>query len=193
MTSFNSFTLYYLNLRARTEALSMILSYGNISYANEVVSFADWGDTKKAREICPFGQLPAIKLPDGKVICESHALIRYAAKLAGVYPSDIVECAEADMLLECSEDLVVINPVFNFYPIDGPDFSNKKGMHPQSNLFKSSLLKLVYIGHSGILHKISGSPSLSCENTQRQAILRWLDSTFRRFCSIPCDRFGIGS
>eukprot|EP01037_Dinobryon_pediforme_P019745 gene19745-20216_t len=30
------------------------------------------------------------------------------------------------MLLECSEDLVVINPVFNFYPIDGPDFSNKK-------------------------------------------------------------------
>jgi glutathione S-transferase len=54
--------------------------------------------------------------PDGQVIAESGAIARYAAKLAGVFPSDFRKAAEADMIYELANDMNLINPVLNWFP-----------------------------------------------------------------------------
>ena len=122
-------TLYYIPVRARAEHIRMILAFGNVDYNNTVVSMSDWSACKEEKEICPFGQLPSIRLANGKVIAQSAAIVRYVAKLAGLYPSNPEDCAEADMLLELSQEMNAINPLLNFYPVNSEIFSNKHGSH----------------------------------------------------------------
>ncbi len=112
-----SLTLYYLPLRARAEQIRMILNHGNIDYENIVISPSDWPQHKASLDICPFGQLPTVKLPSGEVIAQSGAIVRFVAKLAGVYPSDFVEAARADMIFELSQEMNVICPILNFWPM----------------------------------------------------------------------------
>lgn len=113
-----SFTLYYLPLRARAEAIRMILTHGDVSYENVVIPAADWPDFKATREICPFGQLPTIKLPSGEIIAQSGAIIRFVAKMTNLYPADPVEAARADMIFELAQEMNVINPILNFWPMN---------------------------------------------------------------------------
>jgi len=103
----------------------MILSYGNVDYKNIIISLSDWAALNDKLEISPFGQLPSIKLTNGTVIAQTAAIVRYVAKLAGLYPSNPEECAEADMLLELAQDMNVINPLLNYYPVVSEDFKRK--------------------------------------------------------------------
>lgn len=109
-------TLYYLPLRARAEPIRMVLAYGNIAYDNVLVDFPNWPDMKMDATSCPFGQLPVMKLPTGTNIAQSGAILRYVAKLAGVYPSDPERAAVADMVQELCLDMNPINPILNFFP-----------------------------------------------------------------------------
>jgi glutathione S-transferase len=50
------------------------------------------------------------------MICQSGAIVHYCAKLAGIYPSDIDEAAQADMLVELCQDMHLANWLVSFYP-----------------------------------------------------------------------------
>ena len=118
-------TSYYLPLRARAEAHRMMLSYGNVPHEIVNVSFPEWGAMKASRELCPFGQLPSIKLENGTVIAQSGAITRYVAKLANLYPSDPALCAESDMVYELAQEMNLISPIVNFFDKDSEDFKLK--------------------------------------------------------------------
>mmetsp|Transcript_20783 Transcript_20783/g.34808 ORF Transcript_20783/g.34808 Transcript_20783/m.34808 type:complete len:219 (-) Transcript_20783:190-846(-) len=111
-----AFKLYYLPMRARAEPIRMILHCGGIEYEDVTIPFQSWQDYKTGMEICPFGQLPSIQFPTGEVIAQSGSIIRYAAKLAHIYPEDPLEAARADMIYELAQDMNVINAIVNFWP-----------------------------------------------------------------------------
>jgi glutathione S-transferase len=50
------------------------------------------------------------------MICQSGAIVHYCAKLAGIFPSDIDEAAQADMILELCQDMHLANRLVSFYP-----------------------------------------------------------------------------
>ncbi len=112
-----SFTLYYLPLRARAEQIRMILSYGNVQYNNVIIPVSEWPQHKASLDICPFGQLPSIQFPSGEIIAQSGAIVRFVAKLAGLYPSDFLLAARADMVFELAQEMNVICPILNFWPM----------------------------------------------------------------------------
>jgi prostaglandin-H2 D-isomerase / glutathione transferase len=112
-----SFSLYYLPLRARAEPIRLTLAYGEVRYEDVTVSVQDWSTLKHDRAVAPFGQLPVIRLESGEVIAQSGAIIRLAAKLAGIYPENPVEAARADMIYEFAQELNMVNPILNFWPI----------------------------------------------------------------------------
>lgn len=118
-------TLYYLPLRARMESTRLILAYGDVTYEYNEVSFAEWGEAKPKNEICNFNQLPSIKTEKGTVISQSGAIVRYAAKLAGVFPADIDECAVADMILELTQEMNLINPIQCYFTIGSEIYKEK--------------------------------------------------------------------
>ena len=125
-------TSYYLPVRARAEAHRMMLSYSNVPHEIVTVSLSDWGATKAAREICPFGQLPSLKMENGTMIAETGTITRYCAKLAGLYPSDPAAAAEADMIYELAQeqDVHVINPLVNgMWAKDSEDFKKNYAKH----------------------------------------------------------------
>ena len=112
-----SLTLYYLPLRSRLEFTRMILEHGNIPYEYVELTFAEWSVAKEKNEICHFNQLPSLKTQKGTIISQSGAIVRYVAKLAGCYPADIDTAAEADMILELTQEMNLINPIQCYYTI----------------------------------------------------------------------------
>ena len=117
--------LYYFPLRARAEPIRMMLAHAGMPYEDEIIIFDEWPAIKEAREICPFGQLPTLKLPDGHVLPQCQAIALYVAKQADLYPSDLVEAAKADALFALSQDLNLVNPLVNFFHCESDDWKLK--------------------------------------------------------------------
>eukprot|EP01035_Chromulina_nebulosa_P038903 gene38903-52542_t len=133
-------TLYYLNIRARGEIPRFILKYGNIDYVDVAIPINDWPQYKYDDNICHFGNVPSITLNDGKVISQSAAIVHYCAKLAGIYPIDPIEAAEADMVFELAQEIIDINPLLNAVTYDSESYHTR-----YDNYFKTLPSKLVAV------------------------------------------------
>lgn len=85
-----------------------------VPFEDETITF----DEFKARrgeqgysDTIPSGSLPVLTLPSGKVICQSGAILRYAAKLAKLYPTDNDEEALLiDEIVETCADIASSAP-----------------------------------------------------------------------------------
>ncbi|KAL3668101.1 hypothetical protein V7S43_006965 [Phytophthora oleae] len=77
----------------------MLFSYGGVKFVDERVQFPDFPALKPT---LPFGQLPNLEV-DGNIFAQSMAITRYAAKLAGLYPSDALDALKVDTF-SCSLD-----------------------------------------------------------------------------------------
>ena len=70
----------------------MCLGAAGIEFENKV--FADFADFRAQRDTpagaiaMPLGQVPVLTLPDGTIVCQSGAHMRYAGRKAGMYPRD---------------------------------------------------------------------------------------------------------
>ena len=97
--------LEYLPFRAMAETTRFMLRYGKIPYVDHVV----WGRTFAARRSAghyAFDKVPVIHVAERPAIPQSGTMARFAAKLAGCYPSGELEicrkysalCEKADLL-----------------------------------------------------------------------------------------------
>ncbi|EGZ23679.1 hypothetical protein PHYSODRAFT_353859 [Phytophthora sojae] len=89
--------LTYFDGKGRAELPRLIFNYGGVAFTDDRISHADFGALKPT---LPFGQVPILEV-DGVVYAQSMAIARYAAKIAGLYPSNAVEALKADMF-SCS-------------------------------------------------------------------------------------------
>lgn len=109
----------YLPFRAMAETTRFCLRHGGIRYVDHVVwgrSFAE----RRAAGCYPFGKVPVIHLNERPAIAQSGTMARLAAKMAGIYPSDPIACAESDAVFELAQEMCTINPLINCYT--GSDF-----------------------------------------------------------------------
>lgn len=94
--------LLYLPLRARGEALRMLLCHTKIPYVNKVIPFAEWPAMKPS---VPNNQLPQLELGnDGLLLPQSMDIALHIARIAGppVLPNDE---ADAESALDCWREL----------------------------------------------------------------------------------------
>ncbi|RLN98810.1 hypothetical protein BBJ28_00018997 [Nothophytophthora sp. Chile5] len=89
----HSIKLTYFDEKGRGELSRLLFAYGGVPFVDERVSHADFPALKPK---LPFGLLPVLEV-DGTVYAQSMAIARYAAKIAGLYPSDPVEALKANM------------------------------------------------------------------------------------------------
>ena len=70
-----------------------------------------WGAVKNNY---PNGQVPALETPEGKVLSQSQAIVRYLGRKYGYYPQDQVQAYECDNLTELYADVIskLYMPVF---------------------------------------------------------------------------------
>ncbi|RLN98812.1 hypothetical protein BBJ28_00018995 [Nothophytophthora sp. Chile5] len=96
-----SVKLTYFDGKGRAELSRLLFAYGGVPFVDERVPHADFPALKQK---LPLGQLPVVEV-DGTVYAQSMAIARYAAKIAGLYPSDPVEALKADMFSCTLSDL----------------------------------------------------------------------------------------
>mmetsp|Transcript_10457 Transcript_10457/g.8060 ORF Transcript_10457/g.8060 Transcript_10457/m.8060 type:complete len:210 (-) Transcript_10457:155-784(-) len=114
--------LTYFTVRARAEALRMILAHGKVEYEFVSTGGAAYGKAKSEGAF-PFDQLPVMDI-DGERLGQSGALSRYCAKLAGLYPSDPLAALRADEIFEMGQEMSEMNPIVNIFT--GELFETKK-------------------------------------------------------------------
>jgi len=94
-------TFLYWKLCARAQTPMLMLHAAEVSYVWDDATANTWPEPKAEQ---PFGQLPVLLHGDRR-IAQSGTITRYCAKLAGLWPEDIDEQVEADMLIEHCNDI----------------------------------------------------------------------------------------
>jgi len=98
-------SLLYFNGHGRAWAIRACFKIAGVSVPDE---FYTWPElqAQKGSEKFPLGQMPTLQLDDGTYVAQSGAITRYAAKLAGLYPSDPLHALLVDEVIEtCNEAL----------------------------------------------------------------------------------------
>ncbi|MBR7801435.1 glutathione S-transferase [Undibacterium fentianense] len=82
----------------RAEPVRLALAIGGVPFEDHRFSYPEFAEVRKNT---PFGQVPVLEV-DGEQITQCDAMLRYAGKLAGLYPSDALQA------LVCDEVMFVI-------------------------------------------------------------------------------------
>lgn len=90
--------------QGRAEPIRLAFHIGGIDFEDERISREAFQAAKTAGEY-PFGQLPVMVI-DGQTIAQSQGLLRYAGKLAGLYPSDAKQALLVDEMVGAVEDVI---------------------------------------------------------------------------------------
>jgi glutathione S-transferase len=102
----SSHEVMYFDGAGRAEAIRILLHAGGVPFTDTRFKGADWPTIKPTT---PLGSVPVLKI-DGTMHCQSVALMRYAAKLAGFYPEDPLEALAVDEIVDSVNELMGLAP-----------------------------------------------------------------------------------
>jgi len=94
--------LNYFPIAGRGDCIRFALHVGGIPFEDNRINFPDWPAYKPNT---PFGGIPTLDI-DGVTYGQSTALLRYAGRLAHLYPSDPLAALKVDEIMDAVEDLV---------------------------------------------------------------------------------------
>ena len=107
MTTPTTLTFWYFPFAGRGAAIRDAFRIGKVAFADEKID-PDTFKRKKAAGELPFGSLPVLVIEDerGKrLVSQSNAILRYAGKLGGLYPTaDHLTALRIDEMLDAAED-----------------------------------------------------------------------------------------
>lgn len=101
-----SVKLTYFDGPGYAEAIRLTLTIGGIEFEDERLTHDQFKDAKEAGKV-PFLSLPTLTV-DGEVYAESNALLRYAAKLGGLYPTSDKAAMKVDMASDGMDSLIAL-------------------------------------------------------------------------------------
>ena len=108
MNTFTSLRLRYLEFPGRAQAIRDTLQIGHIDFVDEHLSYDQFRDCRATGEF-PFGGIPVlvIETSAGKqCVAQSNAILRFAGRLAGLYPvDDLLQALKVDEALGVGEDI----------------------------------------------------------------------------------------
>lgn len=95
-------TLTYFDVHGgRGEPVRLALHLGGIAFEDKRFGFAAFAEVRKTT---PLGQVPTLHV-DGVQVTQSDAMLRYAGKLAGLYPTDAFQALLCDEVLDAVEEV----------------------------------------------------------------------------------------
>jgi glutathione S-transferase len=93
----------------RAEPVRLALAIGGIAFEDHRFTFPEFAEVRKAT---PFGQVPTLQV-DGVQVTQCDSILRYAGKLAGLYPTDPFQALLCDEVMYVVEEAAVkIGPTF---------------------------------------------------------------------------------
>lgn len=94
----------------RAEPIRLALAIGGVAFEDHRFTFPEFAEVRKT---VPFGQVPVLHV-DGVLVTQSDAMLRYAGKLAGLYPTDAYQALLCDEVAYVVEEAgVKLGPSFS--------------------------------------------------------------------------------
>mmetsp|Transcript_11349 Transcript_11349/g.38696 ORF Transcript_11349/g.38696 Transcript_11349/m.38696 type:complete len:260 (-) Transcript_11349:607-1386(-) len=93
--------LSYFNVPGRAEMIRWTFAIGGVAFDDLRISQEEWPALKPS---ILTGHLPAARVAGSRPYAESHALLRFAGRLTGLYPTDPVKALAVDEVLGVMED-----------------------------------------------------------------------------------------
>ncbi|MDE2430374.1 MAG: glutathione S-transferase family protein [Burkholderiales bacterium] len=93
----------------RAEPIRLALHLGGVAFEDHRFSYPEFAEFRKTT---PFGQVPVMEV-DGVQVTQTDSMLRYAGKLAGLYPADPLQalfCDEVAFVVE--EASIKLGPTF---------------------------------------------------------------------------------
>jgi len=95
--------LTYFDIRGgRGEPARLAMHVGGIAFEDDRITFRQFGER---RSNFPFARIPLLEI-DGIKLSQGNAINRYVGRLAGLYPTDPLQAAFCDEVLDAVEDIV---------------------------------------------------------------------------------------
>ncbi|CAH1778726.1 unnamed protein product [Owenia fusiformis] len=98
-----NYKLTYFNARGRAEAARLIFKQGGVEFDDVRIDGEAWG-AMKGTGVAPYGQLPILEV-DGKVLGQSVAIARFAARETGMLGENSFDMAVADSVVDSVGDV----------------------------------------------------------------------------------------
>ena len=92
------FTYFDTGGRAVACRICLFKAFGKDGWEDDRLKDYATQQSMKAEGKFPLGSVPVLTLDGGEQICQSEAICRYAAKVAGLYPADALAALEVDMV-----------------------------------------------------------------------------------------------
>ena len=83
-------TFHYFHGRGIGEPIRLLLTVGEVAFTDRRYSVDEFADMAAFKAQLPFGQMPALEV-DGVFLGQTDSIARLAARLAGLYPSDLAD------------------------------------------------------------------------------------------------------
>lgn len=104
----SSITLYYFGIEgSRGGAIRAALVHGGVEFEDKFVTWDEYVALRDAGTLPP--GLPCIEV-DGKKISQSLAILRFAGKKSGLYPTDGVDAMMVDEAMDICQDIMTKCP-----------------------------------------------------------------------------------
>jgi prostaglandin-H2 D-isomerase / glutathione transferase len=95
---------HYFHGRGIGEPIRLLLTVGGVYFEDRRYSMAEFRATDGLKKKLPFGQVPALEV-DGVFFAQTDSLMRLAARLANLYPDDLMDAARSDMIVAHQADI----------------------------------------------------------------------------------------
>lgn len=94
---------YFDSHGGRAEPIRLALHIGGIAFDDHRFQYSEFAEIRKTT---PFGQVPTMHV-DGVQVTQSDAMLRYAGKLANLYPTDVYQALLCDEVAYVVEEAAI--------------------------------------------------------------------------------------
>lgn len=96
--------LYYFDIKGKGEPIRLLCAYGGLELEDYRFVTRDEFLAMREGTRLSFGQVPMLEVDGKHTLVQSSAIMRYLGKLAGLYPSDPIQAAKVDALMDQEAD-----------------------------------------------------------------------------------------
>jgi glutathione S-transferase len=177
MNTITSLRLRYFSFPGRAEPVRDALRIGHIAFVDEHLSLEQFLECRAALEL-PFGGLPVLVVETGEgtsCVAQSNAILRFAGRLAGLYPADDpLQALKVDEALDVGEDInCLIGPSLNEQDTD-KKMAMRKELAEDTLPFWLACFERLLVANGGTGYIVSNS--LTVADLKLYWIIDWLTS-----------------
>ncbi|GLD98974.1 hypothetical protein PINS_up007692 [Pythium insidiosum] len=119
--STSSLKLTYFDFPVRAELTRLVLTAGAVEFIDERLADSEFAARKDG---LPLGQVPVLEV-DGVLYPQSLAIAKYAARVAGLYPSDAKDALLVDSILSTLLEVTDTYVILHYYTPDASEKASK--------------------------------------------------------------------